>query len=79
MEMNTVLDNHFMQKLESAGENITFVRVDSDTVDNLVQKDEKTESVLSEKEEETSCGTQSRRRHKDTIRCPCRRGRCYSE
>ena len=28
--------------------NVTFVRVDSDTVDNLVQKDETTESVLSE-------------------------------
>ncbi len=52
LEMTTVLDNHFMQKLETAGENVTFVRVDSDTVDNLVQKDEKTESVLSEKEEE---------------------------
>ncbi|MFK7981266.1 MAG: molecular chaperone HtpG [Saprospiraceae bacterium] len=53
LEMTTVLDNHFMQKLETAGDNVTFVRVDSDTVDNLVQKDEKTESVLSEKEEET--------------------------
>jgi len=53
LEMSTVLDNHFMQKLETAGDNVTFVRVDSDTVDNLVQKDEKTESVLSEKEEET--------------------------
>jgi molecular chaperone HtpG len=51
--MDTVLDNHFMQKLETAGENVTFVRVDSDTVDNLVQKDEQKESVLSEKEEET--------------------------
>ncbi len=53
LEMNTVLDNHFMQKLESSGENLTFVRVDSDTVDNLVQKDETSESVLSEKEEES--------------------------
>jgi len=53
LEMTTVLDNHFMQKLETAGDNVTFVRVDSDTVDNLVQKDEQTESVLNEKEEET--------------------------
>lgn len=52
LAMNTVLDNHFMQKLESSGQNLTFVRVDSDTVDNLVQKDETNESVLSEKEEE---------------------------
>ena len=42
-----------MQKLESSGHNLTFVRVDSDTVDNLVQKEETKESVLSEKEEET--------------------------
>ena len=53
LEMSTILDNHFMQKLESSRDNITFVRVDSDTVDNLVQKDETNESVLSEKEEET--------------------------
>ena len=50
--MNTILDNHFMQILESAGNEVTFVRVDSDTVDNLVQKEETNESVLSEKEEE---------------------------
>lgn len=53
LEMNTVLDNHFMQALETKEGNITFVRVDSDTVDNLVQKDETAESVLSEKEVET--------------------------
>ncbi len=45
---DSVIDNHFMQHLEQAGHNMTFVRVDSDTVDNLVQKDEKKESVLSE-------------------------------
>lgn len=48
--MDTVLDNHYMQHVESKLGDITFVRVDSDTVDNLVQKDETTESVLSEKE-----------------------------
>ena len=40
-----------MQHLEQKGSDITFVRVDSDTVDNLVQKDEVRESVLSEKEQ----------------------------
>ena len=49
---DTVIDNHFMQHLETKGLDITFVRVDSDTVDNLVQKDETIESVLSEKEQE---------------------------
>ena len=52
LEMGTILDNHFMQKLEMTLGDVTFVRVDSDTADNLVQKDEKAESVLSEKEEE---------------------------
>lgn len=49
---NPMIDNHFVQHLEYKVGEMTFVRVDSDTVDNLVQKDEKTESVLSEKEEE---------------------------
>ena len=52
LEFDNIIDNHFMQHLESKLENITFVRVDSDTVDNLVQKDESTESVLSEKEQD---------------------------
>ncbi len=50
--MNHVLDNHFMQHLEQKDGNVVFVRIDSDTIDNLVQKDEKTESVLSEKQQE---------------------------
>ncbi len=45
---DTMIDNHFMQQLEQKQGDMTFVRVDSDTVDNLVQKDEKKESVLSE-------------------------------
>ena len=47
-----VIDNHFMQHLEYKLTDVTFVRVDSDVVDNLVQKDETAESVLSEKESE---------------------------
>ncbi len=50
--MDQVIDNHWLQHLEHKLEKITFVRVDSDIVDNLVQKDEKAESVLSEKEQE---------------------------
>lgn len=48
LEMNTIIDNHFLQHIEAGGHNLTFVRVDSDTPDNLVQKEEKKESVLSE-------------------------------
>ena len=53
LEMDNVIDNHFMQHIEYKGENLTFVRVDSETVDNLVQKDDKRESVLSEDEQKT--------------------------
>lgn len=48
--MDNVLDNHFMQHLEHQMGDLTFVRVDSDTVDNLVQKENAQESVLSEEE-----------------------------
>ncbi len=52
LRLDTVLDNHWMQHLEYRSElGVVFVRVDSDTVDNLVQTDEKRESVLSEKEQ----------------------------
>jgi molecular chaperone HtpG len=51
LEMDTIIDNHFMQHVEYKDQGLTFVRVDSDTVDNLVQKDEKRESVLSEDEQ----------------------------
>jgi molecular chaperone HtpG len=50
LEFDNVIDNHFMQHLEYKVGGITFVRVDSDTPDNLVQKDETKESILSEKE-----------------------------
>jgi molecular chaperone HtpG len=48
-----IIDNHYMQQLEYKGQEVTFVRVDSDTIDNLVQKDEKQESVLNEEQEQT--------------------------
>jgi molecular chaperone HtpG len=49
-----VLDNHWMQHLEYRSElGLVFVRIDSDTMDKLVQKDDKRDSVLSESEENT--------------------------
>ena len=54
LKLDAVLDNHWIQQLEYKTElGFVFVRVDSDTVDRLVQKDDKKESVLSEKEVET--------------------------
>ncbi len=52
LHLNHIIDNHFIQQLEQKGDNLTFVRVDSDTPDQLIQKEEKTESVLNEKEQE---------------------------
>ena len=49
--LDTVIDNHFLQHLEHKLGDVTFVRVDSDTADNLIQKDETQESVLSEEEQ----------------------------
>ncbi len=45
------LDNHLYQQLETKESDFLFVRVDSATPDQLIDKDEKAESVLSEKEE----------------------------
>jgi len=52
LEMDTIIDNHFMQHLEYKGQDLTFVRVDSDTPDNLVQKEETRTSVLSDADQE---------------------------
>lgn len=52
LEFDNVIDNHFMQHIEYKGGDFTFVRVDSDTVDNLVQKEESKESVLSDDQQE---------------------------
>lgn len=51
LQMDNMIDNHFMQKLEYKLDKVSFVRVDADTVNNLIKKDEKIESVLSETEQ----------------------------
>lgn len=51
LQMDNIIDNHFMQKLEYKLDKISFVRVDADTVNNLIKKDEKIESVLNETEQ----------------------------
>ena len=52
LKMDMALDNHYMQKLEQKLEKTGFIRVDSDTLDKLIDKDEKRESVLNEKQQE---------------------------
>lgn len=46
------IDSHFISHVEQKYENITLKRVDSDVIDKLIDKDEKKESVLSDKETE---------------------------
>jgi molecular chaperone HtpG len=49
--LDGVLDNHFINTLEQKLEKIQIKRVDSETADKLIDKDEKTESVLSAEEQ----------------------------
>lgn len=44
---------HLIQKLETSKENISFVRVDADHINNLIKKDENTVSILTDEEKET--------------------------
>ena len=50
--MDCQLDSHFVNLLETKVENVRFARVDSDSIDNLIPKEEKKKPELSEKEQE---------------------------
>jgi molecular chaperone HtpG len=50
--MDGPLAPHFISKLESKLSDANFVRVDSDTIDKLIQKDEELPSKISEEEKE---------------------------
>ena len=50
--MDCHLDSHFVQLLESKIENSRFARVDSDTVDNLIIKEDKSKPELSDEQRE---------------------------
>lgn len=45
--------SHLIQKLEAEKENVSFVRVDADSVEKLIKKDDEVPSVLSEDEEKS--------------------------
>ncbi|HXU25594.1 MAG TPA: molecular chaperone HtpG [Bacteroidia bacterium] len=47
---DTPLDSHFIGKLESTLKEVAFVRVDADTVDKLIKKDEAQVSKLSDEQ-----------------------------
>ncbi|NRS89461.1 molecular chaperone HtpG [Flavobacterium sp. 7E] len=49
--LDSPIISHLIQKIEGDNSDITFVRVDSDHIDNLIKKDETTISKLSEEEQ----------------------------
>ncbi|MBK7739640.1 MAG: molecular chaperone HtpG [Saprospiraceae bacterium] len=50
VEMDQIIDNHFIQHLEYKKGEFTFKRVDSDVADHLIEKDETIPEVLTESE-----------------------------
>ena len=52
IELEGPLVSHLISKLESDYKDIQFARVDADTVEKLIQKEDSTPSILSEKEQE---------------------------
>ena len=51
VKLETIIDNGFLNQMEMKWENVQFVRVDSDIVDNLIDKQEGGNSVLSKDDE----------------------------
>ena len=49
--LDSPIISHLIQKIENDNKDVTFVRVDSDHIDNLIKKDETTISKLSEDEQ----------------------------
>ena len=52
VKMDTLVDASFIGQIESKWDNVQFTRVDSDIADNLIDKQEDINSVLTEKEVE---------------------------
>jgi molecular chaperone HtpG len=51
--LDSPIISHLIQKIEGDNKDLTFVRVDSDHIDNLIKKDETTISKLSDTEKES--------------------------
>lgn len=51
--MDSPIDSHFVSHMERKVENVTMKRVDSDTLDKLIELDVQKESVLTESEKKT--------------------------
>ncbi len=53
VRLDTMIDNHFLQQLETKNEKTQFKRVDADIISNLIPKEETQASVLSKEQEGT--------------------------
>lgn len=52
VKLETMIDSAFINNIEMKWQDVSFVRVDADIAENLIDKNENAESVLSEKETE---------------------------
>ena len=53
IDLSGPLDSHFISHMEQKNEKLQLQRVDADVIDKLIDKDEKKESVLSDKEKDS--------------------------
>ena len=51
--LDSPIAGHLIQKLEGSKENVSFVRVDGDAIENLIKKEEASVSKLSDEEKDT--------------------------
>ena len=65
--MDGVLDNHFINSLEQKFKDTTFARVDSNTIDKLINKEEEMPSKLDDKQKETLKEVFERNINKETF------------
>lgn len=52
LKTDLMIDNHFIQRLEQKLEKVQFTRVDADTIDKIIDKDEERTSVLTDKQQD---------------------------
>lgn len=52
LKMDTMIDDHFINFMEQKKDKTQFKRVDADSIDNLIGKDEKIEPVLTKRDQE---------------------------
>ncbi|HQW56984.1 MAG TPA: molecular chaperone HtpG, partial [Saprospiraceae bacterium] len=56
IQLDQVIDNHFIQQLEYKNQEVTFKRVDSDVVEHLIENEDAVVEVLTDSEKEKVTG-----------------------